>query len=38
MRKGTFLDPELKFDRFEFDGEPLEDEDVERAKAERIKK
>jgi len=29
-----YIDPELKFDRFNYDAEPLEDEDVEVGKRE----
>lgn len=29
MRKGFFADPALDKDRFDFDGEPLTQEDVE---------
>lgn len=25
-----YVDPELKFDRFDFDAEPIRDEDIER--------
>lgn len=35
MRSGMFIDPALGEDRFDFTGEPLTDEDVEKAKAER---
>lgn len=37
-RNGKYIDPALGQDRFKFGGEPLPEEDVEKAKAERLKK
>jgi len=34
MRKGFFSDPELDDDRFDFEAEPLTDEEVEEEKEE----
>jgi len=37
MRKGFFKDPALGEDRFDFTGEPLSEEDVEKEKEKREK-
>jgi len=39
VKKGDkYIDPALGEDRFDFSGKPLPEEDVEKAKAERLKR